>query len=215
MVYVFLGPPGAGKGTQGDLLSEKVHLPKLVTGDMFREEVSKGTELGREVQEIMQAGKLVSDEIVLRLVKERMRSEEYTPGCVFDGFPRTIDQAEALERLLEKEGKKIDLVFNIIASDEELVKRLSGRRICQDCQKLYNIYFNPPAQEDCCGACGGRLIQRKDDTEQTILERLAVYKNKTSPLIEFYNKRSVLREISGSGAIEEVFKRVLSRLERG
>jgi len=215
-IYILLGPPGVGKGTQGDLLAEKLEMPKLATGDMFREEADTQSILGREVQKIMQSGNLIPDEIVIQLVKDRMGRPEFTEGCIFDGFPRTIQQAELLETLLEEGQKKVDRVISLSADDGELVKRLGGRRICRKCNKLYNIYFDPPQKEGLCDHCGEILMQRADDNESTITERLVVYKKQTQPLIDFYQQRGLLNEVNGSGSVDQIQDRILSELgERG
>jgi len=211
-VFILMGPPGVGKGTQGDLLSKKMDLPKLATGDLFREEAVKDTSLGKKVQEIMQSGSLVPDDVVVELVRERIKSPAYARGCIFDGFPRTIRQAELLEDLLVEEGKKVDHVISLTADDEELVKRLGGRRICQGCNSLFNIYFNAPEQDGHCDLCGGTLIQREDDSETTIQERLDVYKNQTRPLIDFYSQKGLLSDVDGIGPVPRVQERILTDL---
>lgn len=211
-VFILMGPPGVGKGTQGDLLSRKTDLPKLATGDLFREEAGKDTPLGKKVQGIMQSGSLVPDDVVVELVRERINSSSYEGGCILDGFPRTIRQAELLEGLLEEEDKKVDHVISLTADDEELVKRLSGRRICRGCNSLFNIYFNPPAKEGRCDLCGGTLIQREDDSETTIRQRLDVYKKQTRPLIEFYGHKGLLSEVDGMGPVDRVQDRILADL---
>jgi adenylate kinase len=211
-IFILIGPPGVGKGTQGDLLSKKADLLKLATGDLFREEAGKDTDLGRKVRGIMNSGSLVPDEVVVEMVRERLRGPAYDPGCIFDGFPRTIRQAELLDDLLRDAGKKVDRVVSLAADDDELVKRLSGRRVCQACNSLFNIYYNAPKRDDQCDLCGGALYQREDDREDTIRARLNVYHEQTRPLIDFYDQRGLLSEVDGTGTVSQIQDRILSEL---
>ncbi len=212
MNIVFLGPPGAGKGTQAKKIVEKYNIPQISTGDMFREHLSKGTELGQKAKEYMDKGQLVPDEIVLGMVEERLKQPDCDKGFILDGFPRTVPQAEALDQLLEKMGKKIDYAIAIDVPDEELIKRLTGRRTCKNCGMMYHIMFKPPKEEGKCDKCGGELYQRADDNEETVRNRLRVYHEQTEPIIQFYEKKGVLYRIDGIGSIDEIFERIVNVL---
>ncbi len=212
MNIVFLGPPGAGKGTQAKRIAEKYGIPQISTGDMFREHLSKGTELGKKAKEYMDKGALVPDEIVLGMVEERLKQPDCEKGFILDGFPRTVPQAEALDKLLEKLGKKIDYAILIDVPDEELVKRLTGRRTCKKCGMMYHVMFKPPKEEGKCDVCGGELYQRADDNEETVRNRLKVYHEQTEPIISYYEKKGVLHRIDGMGSIEEIFNRIVQLL---
>ncbi len=212
MNIVFLGPPGAGKGTQAKKIAEKYGIPQISTGDMFREHLSKGTELGQKAKEYMDKGQLVPDEIVLGMVEERLKQPDCDKGFILDGFPRTVPQAEALDKLLEKMGKKIDYAICIDVPDEELVKRLTGRRTCKKCGMMYHVIFKPPKEEGKCDVCGGELYQRADDNEETVRNRLKVYHEQTEPIIQFYEKKGVLHRIDGMGSIDEIFERIVQVL---
>ncbi len=212
MNIVFLGPPGAGKGTQAKKIAEKYGIPQISTGDMFREHLSKGTELGQKAKEYMDKGQLVPDEIVLGMVEERLKQPDCEKGFILDGFPRTVPQAEALDKLLEKMGKKIDYAICIDVPDDELVKRLTGRRTCKNCGMMYHVIFKPPKEEGKCDVCGGELYQRADDNEETVRNRLKVYHEQTEPIIQFYEKKGVLHRIDGMGSIDEIFDRIVKVL---
>jgi len=212
MNIVFLGPPGAGKGTQAKRIAEKYGIPQVSTGDMFREHLSKGTELGQKAKEYMEKGQLVPDEIVLGMVEERLKQSDCEKGFILDGFPRTIPQAEALGQLLDKMGKKIDYAICIDVPDEEPVKRLTGRRTCKKCGMMYHVIFKPPKEEGKCDVCGGELYQRADDNEETVRNRLKVYHEQTEPIIQFYEKKGVLHRIDGIGSIDEIFERIVKVL---
>ena len=212
MNIVFLGPPGAGKGTQAKRITEKYGIPQISTGDMFREHLSKGTELGKKAKEYMEKGQLVPDEIVLGMVEERLKQPDCERGFLLDGFPRTVPQAEALDEMLNKWGKKIDYAIAIEVPDEELVKRLTGRRTCKNCGMMYHIIFKPPKEDNRCDACGGELYQRADDNEETVRNRLKVYHESTAPLIDYYERKGVLYRVDGLGGIEEIFERIVKVL---
>ncbi|MBO8143227.1 MAG: adenylate kinase [Thermodesulfobacterium sp.] len=214
MNIIFLGPPGAGKGTQAKILVEKYGIPQISTGDMLREHVAKGTELGMKAKEYMEKGQLVPDEIILSMVKERLSQDDAQKGFILDGFPRTVAQAEALDKLLEEMGKKIEYVLALIVPDEELVTRLTGRRTCKNCGMMYHIKFKPPKVEGKCDACGGELYQRADDNEETVRNRLKVYHEQTAPLIEYYKKKGVLFEVDGNKSIEEITQQLINILEK-
>lgn len=213
MNIVFLGPPGAGKGTQAKILIEKYGIPQISTGDMLREHRAKGTELGKKAQEYMDKGQLVPDEIILGMVKERLSQPDCEKGFILDGFPRTVAQAEALDSLLAEMGKKLDVALALVVPDELLVERLTGRRTCKSCGMMYHIKYKPPKVEGKCDHCGGELYQRPDDNEETVRNRLKVYHESTAPLIDYYNKKGILKEIDGSKSIEEITTQIISILE--
>ncbi len=205
-MLVLLGPPGSGKGTQAKLLFEHFGYPQISTGDMLREAVRKGTELGRKAKAVMDAGGLVSDDIVIGLIRERLQEPDCAGGCTLDGFPRTVVQAEALEGLITAQFEIRVLSFDV--PEDILVRRLAGRRNCAGCGAIFNVYFAPSTEPDACDRCGGALIQRDDDREETVRRRLAVYRSQTEPLIEWYRNRGVLRTVTGYGEVEEIFRRI-------
>lgn len=206
MNLILLGPPGAGKGTQAKFISEKYGLPHISTGDMFRETAASGSELGKKLQEFMSAGKLVTDDIVIEVVKVRISKADTAKGFLLDGFPRTVPQAQALDKMLSEKSVKIDVVLSITLDDEEVVKRLSSRRVCIACGASYNTITQAPKKDGVCDKCSGSVIQRQDDNAQTIRQRLKVYNEQTSPLIEYYTSKGVLKTVDGSGSVEAVFK---------
>jgi len=201
---VFLGPPGAGKGTQARELARELNVPQVATGDMLREAVANGTPLGREAKAYMDRGALVPDDVIVRLIAERLAQPDAKPGFILDGFPRTIPQADALERLLGDLGVSLDRVVYFDVSDAELVRRLTGRRSCPKCQSTFHVTSNPPKHENVCDRCGSTLVQREDDREATVRKRLQVYAEQTSPLLDRYKKRGVLRTVAGEGKIETI-----------
>ncbi len=201
---ILLGPPGAGKGTQAERLREDFELPYFATGDILRAAVKDGTELGKRAQEYMDRGDLVPDELICEVIIERIDSPEAADGFLLDGFPRTIAQAEALDGAVAKLGRKLTAVILIDAPDEEVVKRLSGRRICVKGGHVYHVDFDPPKREDVCDQDGSRLVQRDDDKPETIKNRLQVYHEQTSPLIDYYEKAGVLRRFDGTRSPDEV-----------
>ena len=204
MDLILLGAPGAGKGTQGALLSEKLGIPKIATGDMLREAVRAGTELGKEAKSYMDAGELVPDSVIIGLVRERLAQPDGRKGFVLDGFPWTAAQAEALDQLLEAEGTPLDRVVLFQVADEEPVARLSGRRVCRGCGRNYHLTLSPSRTTGVCDHCGGELYQRTDDEEATVRRRLAVYARDTRPLVEYYRRRGLLSTISGTGSVDAV-----------
>lgn len=213
MNLVLFGPPGAGKGTQAEKISQSYGIPHIATGDILRRAVARGTPLGKEAKSYMDRGELVPDQVVIGIVGERLAEPDCEKGFVLDGFPRTIEQAEALWQILDGMGRKIDLVLNITANDEELIKRLSRRRVCERCEAVYHLDFDPPRQADTCDKCGGRLYQRADDREETIKRRLEVYREQSEPLIDYYQRKDLLVSIVGKGSISEVFDEIKERLE--
>ncbi len=214
MNLILLGPPGSGKGTQAKLIVEKYGIPQISTGDMLREAVAKGTELGKIAKKYMDAGQLVPDEVVIGIVKERLQEPDCEKGFILDGFPRTIPQAEALDKILEELGKKIDAVINIQVPEEEVVKRIVNRRTCRKCGAVYHLIYNPPKEDNKCDKCGGELYQRDDDKEETVRQRYKVYKEQTEPLVEYYAKKGVLYNIDGTKSIEEVFNEIDKILQK-
>ncbi len=211
---ILLGPPGAGKGTQAQMISERYHIPQISTGDILRKAVRENTLLGMRAKEFMERGELVPDEVVIGIVEERLKEPDCERGFILDGFPRTRPQAEALQKILANIGKAINYVINIEVEDEELIRRLSGRRTCRDCGAMYHIYFNPPKNEGICDRCGGNLYQREDDKEETIRTRLREYNRQTAPLIEYYQGKRALHSIRGIGNKEQIFSQISNLLDR-
>jgi len=205
MVVILLGPPGVGKGTQAVRLADRVGWEHVSTGDLLRAARRDGTELGKKAQAFMDAGELVPDGLILDLVRDHLKGIAPEAGILFDGFPRTTAQAEGLEGVLEGVGRKVDQVVVFSASDEELVKRLSGRRSCPECGAVYNVHFTPPAKNDICDRCGGKLVHRADDEAETVLRRLVVYQEQTEPLIEWYRESDAqLLDVDAARPVEEV-----------
>jgi len=213
MRLVLLGAPGAGKGTQAKKLVEKYGIPQISTGDILRKAVVDGTPLGKEAKSYMDKGELVPDSIVIGLVNERITQDDYKKGYILDGFPRNTAQAEALDKVLEEMKVPLHAVLNIDVGRDVLLKRLTGRRACRNCQQMYNVYFSPPKKEGVCDECGGELSQRDDDKEETVRKRLDVYDAQTLPLIKYYEEKGILKSVNGTGNIEEVFKNVCAVVE--
>ncbi len=209
MRMLLMGPPGAGKGTQAEFIVAYCRVPHIATGDIFREAIASGTELGRQAKSFLDAGRLVPDAVTIGMVRERITGPDCTPGLLLDGFPRTIPQAEALEQLLGELGLKLDLVLNIRVSQALLMERLTGRRVCRLCGATYHIIYNPPKQEGVCDRCGGELYQRSDDSAETVSSRLRVYDEQTAPLLEFYRRRGLLQEVNGELPIDDVRSEIL------
>jgi len=209
---IFVGAPGAGKGTQASLVAQKLNLVHISSGDLFRQALEQGTELGKQAKTYMERGVLVPDEITIQMVMERLAAPDSENGVILDGFPRNLAQAEALDGALDRQGKTIDNVVSIRVSEAELVKRLSGRRLCRQCQAVYNVVNSPPRMAGKCDKCGGELYQRPDDKPETVQKRLDVYFAETAPLIEYYRRQSKLLEIEGEGSVEEVTRRIVSAL---
>ncbi|MDT7904650.1 MAG: adenylate kinase [Candidatus Caldipriscus sp.] len=202
---IFLGPPGAGKGTQAERLAEDLKIKKISTGDILREAVAKGTELGQRAKSYMERGELVPDEIILGIIEEAINDEE---GFILDGFPRNINQAKALDEMLSRKGLNITHVIFLDVPDEEIIKRIAYRRVCLKCGAVYNLIFNPPKEDEICNNCGSKLVQREDDREEVVRKRLEVYRGSTEALIRIYEERGILRKIDGLGDREEVFRRI-------
>ncbi|MGX9136435.1 adenylate kinase [Rummeliibacillus sp. JY-2-4R] len=205
MNIVLMGLPGAGKGTQADKIVEKYDIPHISTGDMFRAAIKNGTELGLKAKSFMDQGALVPDEVTIGIVRERLSQPDCNQGFLLDGFPRTTAQAEALDGILSDLGKKVEYVINIEVEQEELIKRLTGRRICKVCGSSYHLVFNPPKEEGKCDKDGGELYQRADDNPETVNNRLEVNIKQSQPLLDFYSNKNVLTNINGQQDIEDVF----------
>ena len=193
MYIVFLGPPGAGKGTYSNLTSKWLGIPVISTGDILRNAIENGTPLGKRVEIYVDSGELVPDEVIEKLVDETLDSEAANKGIIFDGFPRTVNQAEILHRLIENRGSKLDLVIELYADDDEIVQRLSSRRVCPECNAIYNLITGPPKNDSKCDICGTEIVQREDDKPETIQHRLNVYRKQTAPLLEFYHNKAGLK----------------------
>jgi adenylate kinase len=206
MNIILLGPPGAGKGTQARRLSENLKIPQISTGDLLRAERSGKTPLGMKAEAFMTSGRLVPDDLVVEMIEQRLKRDDCTRGFVLDGFPRTIAQAEALDRTTNRMGIAVDRVVNLQVLRDELVQRLSGRRQCRQCGENYHVMFHPPKNKDVCDRCGGRLFQRDDDREEVIRKRLDVYEQETLPLVEYYRKKGLLKNIEGAGSIDEIYR---------
>lgn len=213
MRIVLLGPPGAGKGTQAKLMLERTGMVHISTGDLLRAAVASGSTLGKAAKDYMDRGELVPDALVTDMIRERLAQMGASPSFMMDGFPRTVAQAEALEKMLAAQGFPLDHVVSLDVPREELVRRLSGRRTCRQCQAMFHILFDAPRRPGVCDRCGGALYQREDDREDTIRARLEVYDRATAPLSAFYRGRGLLREVDGTGATADVLDRVLARLE--
>ena len=210
MRIILLGAPGGGKGTQAKKIMLKFNIPQISTGDILRAAVANKTGAGVKAKSYMDRGELVPDSIVVEMLEARLVASDCAGGFILDGFPRTVEQGKTLDDVLERIKATIDRVINIDVDDKELVKRLCGRRVCKDCGENFNVHFNPGI--DKCTECGGVVYQRSDDKEETIINRLKVYKNQTQPLIDFYKERGKLIQVDGKGAIEEVFKTIIAGL---
>ncbi|QCX33857.1 adenylate kinase [Caloramator sp. E03] len=215
MNIVLLGPPGAGKGTQAKQIAEKFNIPHISTGDIFRKNIKEKTPLGITAKEYIDKGYLVPDEITIAIVEDRLKQDDCLDGFLLDGFPRTIEQADALDSVLLSINKKLEYVIDIQVSEDELIKRLTGRRICTACGASYHIIFNPPKQEGICDICNAKLVQRPDDSIETVKNRLDVYKKQTEPLINYYKDKQIYYGINGQQDIQKVFSDICSVLGSG
>jgi adenylate kinase len=213
MNLIMLGPPGAGKGTQAALLAERTGMPHVATGDLFRTALKEETELGLTAKSYMERGELVPDEVTVAMVRERLLKSDCDGGVILDGFPRSVQQAEALEGILDEQGKTIDAALFIDAEEDELVRRLSSRWTCRNCQAVYNVISNPPLREGKCDICGGDLYQRPDDAPDTVRNRIRVYWDQTSPLVDYYRDQGLLITIKSEGGIERVQQKILEALQ--
>ncbi len=209
MRLVFLGPPGIGKGTYASAISKMYGIPHISTGDIFREEIKRGTELGRKIKEYVERGELVPDEIVIEVVRERLSREDCKKGFILDGFPRTLRQAQALDEMTT-----LDLALNFVAPDEVIIERLSGRRICRRCGAIYHIKFMPPKVEGVCDICGGELYQREDDKPEVIKRRLELYRRQFKPILDFYRAKGILVDVDASEQADVVIPRIVEVLKR-
>lgn len=214
MRLILLGPPGAGKGTQAANIIDKYHVPHISTGDIFRKNIKEGTALGKEAKAFMDRGELVPDSLVIEIVADRLREEDCIAGFLLDGFPRTVAQAEALDKVLETMNCSLDHVVNIQVDPNLLVERAVGRRICRDCGATYHISFNPSKVEAVCDKCSGELYQRSDDNEETVSNRVRVYVEETSPLVDYYTAKGIILNLDGEKAIDAVFDDICKALGR-
>jgi adenylate kinase len=211
---VLVGPPGAGKGTQAQFIASHLSIPKISTGDIFRANVSQGTPLGQEAKKYMDAGDLVPDEVTIAMVKDRLAEDDAQDGFLLDGFPRNVRQAEVLDEMLDGMGVRLDVVLELVVDDDEVVRRLSGRRTCRTCAHIWHLDFDPPSKPGVCDHCGGKLFQRDDDREETIRHRLEVYGEQTAPLVGFYADQNVLVGIDATGPVDDVTSRAIAALHR-
>lgn len=209
---VLLGPPGAGKGTQAAKLIEKYNVPHISTGDIFRKNIKENTALGEKVQEYLNSGKLVPDELVVDLVTDRLSADDCKTGFLLDGFPRTIVQAEKLDEYLEANDKKMNIVINLIVPKQTLIERLTGRRVCKSCGASYHVTNIPPKKDGVCDKCGGELMQRADDNLETVENRINVYEEQTAPLVDYYKKSGVLSDFDGEKPLDEVFAEIVNTI---
>ena len=212
MRLVLVGPPGAGKGTQAEFIAAHLAVPKISTGDIFRANVTQRTELGVEAKRYMDAGELVPDEITINMVRGRLAEPDAGDGFLLDGFPRTVPQAATLDKMLVDMGTSLDLVLELVVDDDEVIRRLSGRRTCRGCGKIWHVEFDPPTHEGVCDRCGSELFQRDDDKPETIARRLEEYANKTAPLVDYYGAQGKLVGIDATGPVEDVTVRAIDAL---
>jgi adenylate kinase len=211
---VLVGPPGAGKGTQAQFVASTLAVPKISTGDIFRTNVTRATALGREAQSYMDAGDLVPDELTIAMVRDRLAKDDAASGFLLDGFPRNVTQAKVLDEMLADMDTRLDAVLELVVDDDEVVRRLSGRRTCRRCGHVWHLDFDPPSREGVCDQCGGELFQREDDREDTVRHRLEVYAEQTSPLVDYYADSALLVGIDATGPVDDVTDRAISALRR-
>ena len=213
MKIVLLGPPGAGKGTQAKQISSKYEIPHISTGDMFRKNISEKTKLGVEAKSYMDKGLLVPDEVTINIVKDRLSNDDCKEGFLLDGFPRTVEQAEDLDTFLKEKGTKLDTTLLIDVPKSSILERMTGRRVCPSCGASFHIKFNPPKEDSRCDLCGTTVVQRKDDSEETVKDRIGVYEKQTQPLVQYYKLSGVLHAVDGTKDIDVVFNDICSSLE--
>ena len=214
MKIIMLGAPGAGKGTQAQMIAEQYHIPHISTGDIFRANIKNGTELGKKAKEFMDKGQLVPDELTVQLLLDRVAQDDCKDGYVLDGFPRTIPQADVLDQELTKLGDKVDYAINVDVPDENIIHRMSGRRACLKCGATYHIEHIPPKKEGICDKCGSELVQREDDKPETVKNRLSVYHEQTQPLIDYYTRKNILKTVDGTRDMKDVFSDIITILGR-
>lgn len=212
MRIVLVGPPGAGKGTQAQFIASHLSIPKISTGDIFRANVSGGTALGRKAKDYMDRGDLVPDTVTIAMVRDRLGAPDSHDGFLLDGFPRNVPQAETLKKMLAEWETRLDVVLELVVDEDEVIRRLSGRRTCRQCGRIWHVLFDPPGRSGVCDVCGGQLFQRDDDQERTIRHRLEVYQEDTAPLVAFYADEGILVGIDATGPVEEVTERALAAL---
>jgi len=209
---VLVGPPGAGKGTQAQFIASELTIPRISTGDIFRYNVTHNTELGRKAREFMERGDLVPDEVTIAMVRDRLAEDDAQDGFLLDGFPRNVPQAETLKKMLAEWETRLTIVLELVVDEDEVVRRLSGRRTCRRCERVWHLLYDPPPRDGICGDCGGELFQRDDDSEDTVRHRLEVYQDQTAPLIAFYADEGILVGIDATGPVEDVTSRALATL---
>ena len=214
MKIIMLGAPGAGKGTQAKKIAEKYSIPHISTGDIFRANIKNNTELGKKAKTYMDKGELVPDELVVDLIMDRFKDADCANGYVLDGFPRTIPQAEALDKALAANNEAVDFAINVEVPDENIIKRMAGRRSCKDCGAIFHLVYNPPKKENCCDVCGGPLVLRDDDKEETVKKRLDVYHEQTAPLIDWYKNEKKYQHINGLGTMEGIFAEICEAVDK-
>ena len=212
MRIVLVGPPGAGKGTQAQFIASHLAIPRISTGDIFRYNVTSNTELGRQAREFMERGDLVPDEVTVAMVRDRLGEDDAQEGFLLDGFPRNVPQAETLKKMMLEWDARLSVVLELVVDEDEVVRRLSGRRTCRRCERVWHVLYDPPSRTGICDDCGGELFQRDDDSEDTIRHRLEVYAEQTSPLIAFYADEGILIGIDATGPVEEVTSRAMAAL---
>ncbi len=216
MIVILLGAPGAGKGTQGSLISKQFAIPQISTGDILRSEVKKSTELGKQAKNFMDKGELVPDGIIIGMMENRIKASDCSNGFILDGFPRTVEQADALRKMLDKNGLDLNCALLIDVSEDAIIERLTGRRVCPNCGEVYHLQYNPPKKDNVCDKCGAKLIQRDDDRKEIVKNRLDVYNRSTAPLIDYYERLGKLIKINGMGSMDKIFdgvKLVLGKVE--
>ncbi len=214
MRIVLVGPPGAGKGTQAEFVAAHLGIPKISTGDIFRANVSQGTPLGAEAKKFMDAGDLVPDEVTIAMVKDRISKPDASAGYLLDGFPRNVAQAKVLDEMLTELGNSLDMVMELVVDDDEVVRRLAGRRTCRQCGQIWHLDFDPTVDPSACDRCGGELFQRDDDKEDTIRHRLEVYAEQTAPIVSYYAETGILVGVDATGPVEDVTERAITALHR-
>lgn len=213
MRVVLVGPPGAGKGTQAQYIASHFAIPQISTGDIFRANIAAQTALGKSAKRYMDAGDLVPDEVTVDIVRDRLQEDDAAHGFLLDGFPRTLPQAEALQQMLNELGTPLDAVLELQVSEQEVIRRLSGRRMCRNCGRIWHVEFEPPASDGVCDDCKGKLFQRDDDKPETIRRRVEVYNDQTAPLVDFYRRAGQLRTVLAEGAVDEITQRAIKVLD--